>query len=857
MFPINEAADQNSATRIHLLDVGPDEYGDAILCQFGNRSVLIDGSHPGDTEAKAGHPSIPDQLGRLLEQEEPFLVDLLIVTHAHQDHIGCLPKLIAADRLHATWALVIDPGLGWGRAPGEDRDADFAADERVLTLAAALREEPRLKLTGEALDQFLIDARTLEDRYNEMLETLDERGTRIVRFGRQSTQALVQEFADIGLKIIGPSQEHVLNAADIINRQSHDALSRAADVFRLDNTLDVASAYQQLVTLPSDSIDVVRPGPAVNLQSIITRFEFKGNKFLFAGDFQFSKPEVSSDALANSVRRLRRRVSQEAPFSFYKISHHASHNAFNDEIYEELDGTPVFGTCAGENSTHHPSRDVLMMLREHRNEIKWLRTDKNGLVTLTFGTGEPQIKKAKGRVNDFQPNDVDLPGETPVTVEKPVKAPIKTPVELPSKTPRAPVLVTSSGGAADGVVEVTARIPHSTTRVTISVDIEPRGTLGDQKKSLGSQALASDTIRIGGGRPLPELLFVTSRDALVDHIGRDETARLIDSFHSQSLSILDDVPADLQGSAQAVELVRAKLQEHPNARGVVIIGGYNVVPSQILDSLPHALRQSLPSNDDPDRFIVWSDEVYGDLDGDGLPEVPVSRIPDGRSASLVYRALQADGPRGSSRRAGIRNVARPFARLVFNDLPGDGKLLISKMTVFNQSPTIDLKADQVYLMLHGDYVDASRFWGEGTPNNLEALNISNLPAEFNGVVFTGCCWGALTVDTPAGIALPGRPIGVKTPESSLALGFLARGALAFIGCTGAHYSPTEEPFDYFGGPMHRAFWSEYNGGKPPAQALFDAKVDYIRGMPHGRTGPIQTAIEYKILRQYTCLGLGW
>jgi hypothetical protein len=115
----------------------------------------------------------------------------------------------------------------------------------------------------------------------------------------------------------------------------------------------------------------------------------------------------------------------------------------------------------------------------------------------------------------------------------------------------------------------------------------------------------------------------------------------------------------------------------------------------------------------------------------------------------------------------------------------------------------------------------------------------------------------LTVDTPAGRVVPGRSIGLKTAESSIALGFLARGASAFIGCTGAHYSPTEEPFNYFGGPMHRAFWSAYNAGKPPAQALFDAKIDYIRGMPHGRTGVLQTAIEYKILRQYTCLGLGW
>ena len=57
--------------------------------------------------------------------------------------------------------------------------------------------------------------------------------------------------------------------------------------------------------------------------------------------------------------------------------------------------------------------------------------------------------------------------------------------------------------------------------------------------------------------------------------------------------------------------------------------------------------------------------------------------------------------------------------------------------------------------------------------------------------------------------------------------------------------------------MHEAFWRRYNQGAPPAKALFQAKIDYINGMPHGRSKPNDLAVEYKILRQYTCLGLGW
>ncbi|HNU28787.1 MAG TPA: hypothetical protein PKN00_06290 [Sedimentisphaerales bacterium] len=67
----------------------------------------------------------------------------------------------------------------------------------------------------------------------------------------------------------------------------------------------------------------------------------------------------------------------------------------------------------------------------------------------------------------------------------------------------------------------------------------------------------------------------------------------------------------------------------------------------------------------------------------------------------------------------------------------------------------------------------------------------------------------------------------------------------------------QEPYDYFGKPMHDAFWAALASGKPPAEALFVAKSEFARLMPHGCADPFSRAVEVKILRQYTCLGLGW
>jgi hypothetical protein len=113
------------------------------------------------------------------------------------------------------------------------------------------------------------------------------------------------------------------------------------------------------------------------------------------------------------------------------------------------------------------------------------------------------------------------------------------------------------------------------------------------------------------------------------------------------------------------------------------------------------------------------------------------------------------------------------------------------------------------------------------------------------------------VDTPANKVVLGRPFGQKTPNASMALSVLRRGALAYVGCTGAHYSPVDAPYGYFGGPMHRSFWKGIGEGRGPAQALFDAKAQYASEMPHGMNRPLEVAIEYKTLRQFSCLGLGW
>jgi len=257
--------------RIHVLDMGRTKYGDCILITRGGRKILIDGGHPGDTD------SIRSQLKQILGQDPPFEIDLLIVTHCHSDHIGCLPALVNDGVLDVKAALVADERLGWGRDAsdaGPFDSADLTDGQQILV--AALQEEDHSDLAPDELQRFLADAATLEDKYRGMLEGL---GERVVRFGRDSRTKVRQietAFADFGLTILGPTKSHLERCAAAI-AQATDAI---VDAVLETPTADVGSAnlaatYRQLSgRFESDAAfaaDQPGVGAAKNDQSIVLK----------------------------------------------------------------------------------------------------------------------------------------------------------------------------------------------------------------------------------------------------------------------------------------------------------------------------------------------------------------------------------------------------------------------------------------------------------------------------------------------------------------------------------------------------------------------------------------------------------
>jgi hypothetical protein len=370
---------------------------------------------------------------------------------------------------------------------------------------------------------------------------------------------------------------------------------------------------------------------------------------------------------------------------------------------------------------------------------------------------------------------------------------------------------------------------------------------------------------LGGGRPIKKLLFVTSRAGLAANIGEEATDQALAMIRLAGHNVLSSIPAGLTHPLPAYRKVARVLAPGHGVHGVVILGGYDVVPAQRLDCIPQRLRKAILENDDPDDdhldhddFIVWSDDLYGDPDGNGVANYPVSRIPDARSARQLFAALTAPASdSGGPKRTGLRNKARPFADHVFAELPGNGRMRRSAPTVDHRLARGALHGSHVYLVLHGLPNKGSRFWGESSRGHPAAMCVDDAPGA-GSVVLSGCCWSGLVAKRTAREDRAGTPPPPRTARSSIALAALRNGARAFVGSTGENFSPKDPPYDYFAAPLHRAFWTSLQAGASPARALLEAKHAFTLGMPHdsGRN-TIDEAIEFKTVRQYTCLGLGW
>lgn len=375
------------------------------------------------------------------------------------------------------------------------------------------------------------------------------------------------------------------------------------------------------------------------------------------------------------------------------------------------------------------------------------------------------------------------------------------------------------------------------------------------------------TFKLAGGRPLPPLLFVTCPAAIKSFSGNESTASLRQLIPAPHRIV--ETPED-GGAEEIAAVVRQEANRGVRPEGVVILGGYDTVPAHLIRAVYPGLLTAASIQDEPDDFIVWNDDIYGDLDGDGLPEVPVSRIP---GAVPLRQALRATPTGATSRPAwkAIRIDEFDYADTITDGLtPAEMQdiLNFSKDTMNDISTLVTaggVEADRVYFACHSDYSQANIF---KTFSGNFVITSRHIPKADGSIVVAACCYSATIAQTsPLNAAVTHTTRPRPLPKSkSIAVTYIANGAQAFIGSTGWLWVPDEHPYSYYVAPLHQAFWRHVaDRGLSPARALFEAKAEYILGFPYANPeiAAQQTSTETseaRHLKDYwsaTCLGLGW
>lgn len=377
------------AATVHLLDVGNTKYGDAVLCQVDGRTILIDGGHAGDWKDEAPFESLPTQLGAILGGERPYAIDLLIVSHAHDDHIGCLPRLVADGVIETDWAYLPAPDLAW---PDVEEEVELSSSARAVV--AALREEDLQGLDRAELETAIAEAAGLKDRYLQMVDHLA--ATAQVVFHGDDVQPLQEAFAQIDLKVLGPDRAHLVKALDAMTSRHQQAVTAVGSRVSLlaDAEVDPVALYLEVTEGFGVLESIDREGPAVNAQSVVVLVGGTDERILLAGDMQFAKAEVAD--LRESVEALWGDVVAHGPYQFTKLCHHGSRNA-NPPGFVEALGCAAFGICTGRTSPHHPNAGGgrgasagWCPLDEHRPQ----RTQHGG---VGWGPGRPRPHRSPDR----------------------------------------------------------------------------------------------------------------------------------------------------------------------------------------------------------------------------------------------------------------------------------------------------------------------------------------------------------------------------------------------------------------------------------------------------------------------------
>jgi beta-lactamase superfamily II metal-dependent hydrolase len=317
--------------RIEML---PAANGDALLVRYGDAAnpsvILIDAGTPG------AHDAVRDRLMELKDRAHPLNIELLVITHIDDDHIGGVLALLEKEEVEVRFRDIWFNGYG------------HLGDEDIQEFGPVQGERLTTLLTDGTRPWNIASAsRSLRVRDGESLPTVTLGGGMKVTLLSPDGGKLAK---------LRQRWEDVVTAEGLIPNAATDSGFDAADNSDIERFGPI-----DLDTLAAEAFHE-DTAPA-NGSSIAFLAEYDGRRVLFAADAHPGRLIQSIDTLVGPGNKLALDVC--------KLSHHGSNHNTSPDLIDRLDCTRYLISTNGARFKH-PHRPAMARIIKHGTQGKEL-----------------------------------------------------------------------------------------------------------------------------------------------------------------------------------------------------------------------------------------------------------------------------------------------------------------------------------------------------------------------------------------------------------------------------------------------------------------------------------------------------
>ena len=313
------------------IKVLPAGCGDCLLVSFGQgsdiKNILIDGGI-GATYKKL-KPEI-----EFIKSKNQY-IDLLVVTHSHDDHINGIIKLIEDEKnndcIKQVW---FNSGVHFDREKVE-----------MLRFSTGLNiSSKKIKY----LEDTLLSMNFIENKIwnNELIK-----------------QGYISKIGDANITVLSPDNNS-LEKLKLFTKEHRD--------------LDIAGKdydfSTRLIDFNLDNFEV--DNSIENSTSISFLFEYNEKRILFLAD---SFPHIVTEGLVKT-----KVLEENNKIDFVKLSHHASKGNLNNELLESIDCANFIVSTHGNCSNKLPNKETFARLIKHFKSINLYFNYNNDTIKNIF-----------------------------------------------------------------------------------------------------------------------------------------------------------------------------------------------------------------------------------------------------------------------------------------------------------------------------------------------------------------------------------------------------------------------------------------------------------------------------------------